>query len=1201
MRIMILPRMRIRYPPAVIKSGLRMPLTPPRPLWFIPFTRANRIQSRTFYKTMSTIPGDNPVCCTIPPVESNYKPKGTLETINGVSTYVAGEKASKKAIVVIMDVFGMVPLTQQGCDILASQGFYVIMPDFLGDQALQQGDVPFDTPEKVEKRNKLFAGAGNPPARATDVVKFGEKLRSEGFTVGSLGFCWGGKVTFLAGASDAFAAVAGVHPSILTPEDAANCRAAIGIYPSKDEDPAAMEPFVKIAKDYKLYSDAYHGFAAARAKLDEPQYKAACHTAKDLRYALDPLRQLQEQPETEENWDKISRAVQTIAALTRGGAAELESEYVKEIRGFSALILNSMNSERTRLANIAVDLFTVIMPPLGNRFEPFIGVFVPALVKLLGRTNKVFVSRATAALHAIISHCPHPRIFVELRVMASDKSASLRVLVAGAVLRCMTEWDWSTPSLAAKAGDIETVIRALGTDSNVDARKIARQIFEQYKQVFPDRVESFLEPLTPVIKRYLDIKAKPSQDKSAPAPRKQAPVPAPQFKAAITAPVPTLPTREVPDQLVEEQPRPKMTRVGMGRPGPSRAPIADSHAQAPTVGAHTRMVSGPERIMTQPIREHAPDAHAPTGPMRAAVAPSTSSAPVIRSVSSSGPSRMRVDNPTAPYPPSAFDAQPSAHSQPPTGPGRHFRPARAMDPSQMPQRVAVQPPAPKPTVESKKPSGPSRVNLGSGVRSVSGPAAAPTRVVNAFIKTDHPLTTSLTAPSLSASADESEAKALPDAPPLATEPIQAPVLNEPIAPLPSPTAVAIPPSAPVSRPTSTLPPESRPPSVASNATSKAPTIMSISADNTPALDSASKALPAAAPAKPTLTTSKSAPITTKVSALIKRGNPYAPPPFVPKRAPASGGVGAGTASQMTRQREAIAAREKREADDAVKKAKREVGQKKEPKEGKKPASSNAAASSRPRSASSSSRAVPAAPRKRTVSTRGKPPGGPPKVDIKTIEPEMIAAVCAPLPGSPTPLATHEVLHPLSSTEGAETSDNVDTEVMVLDAEAERDVEMEHAVQESATEPEPAEAQRFDVPLVEPVSIIPEVEVERVVIEISDDSSEVDMDEHQEPDVQTPPRTTPVSLIDQTPAPVGTTTPPVPPTGFAFHPQLAQFMTIPPQPIQEAEDFLVDLTSPQPKERPAEKESSNRVALADRGNTHTYLSQFTQDLMTLSGL
>ncbi|CAE6453965.1 unnamed protein product [Rhizoctonia solani] len=216
-----------------------------------------------------------PAALFLPLHATDYKPKGTFETINGISTYVIGDKSSKKAIVVVMDVFGMVPLTQQGCDILASQGFYVLMPDYLGDQALGDGDIPFNTPEKIEKRNKLFSGVGNPQTRAVDLVKLGEKLKSEGFTVGSIGYCWGGKLIMIAGASDAFAAVAGfVRFRLLAPEDAANCKAAIGLYPTKDEDPTAMEPFVKIAKDYKLYSSVHHGFAAARARLDDPHHKA---------------------------------------------------------------------------------------------------------------------------------------------------------------------------------------------------------------------------------------------------------------------------------------------------------------------------------------------------------------------------------------------------------------------------------------------------------------------------------------------------------------------------------------------------------------------------------------------------------------------------------------------------------------------------------------------------------------------------------------------------------------------------------------------------------------------------------------------------------------------------------------------------------------------------------------------------------------
>lgn len=332
---------------------------------------------------------------------------------------------------------------------------------------------------------------------------------------------------------------------------------------------------------------------------------------------------------------------------------------------------------------------------------------------------------------------------------------------------------------------------------------------------------------------------------------------------------------------------------------------------------------------------------------------------------------------------------------------------------------------------------------------------------------------------------------------------------------------------------------------------------------------------------------------------------------------------------MARQREAIAAREareKKEAEEAAKKAKREAAQKKETtkaSEGKEPhrKDKEKASSSRPRPASSqssSSRNVPAAPRKQAASSRTKPPGGPPKVDIKEIEPEMVAAVCAPLPGSPTPPEVRAVPLPPSPTgKNTEDTEHVEVEDMAVDDAVEADVAMVPATQEPAVE-EVAPVEVAPVESPEPTGpatgideSAPVAKPTPEVIEISDDE---DMDESEqaniamveieapaaaEPVVQTPQRVV-ISLLDQTPAPTGVT-PAAPSTGFAFHPQLARLMALPPQPIQEAEDFLVDLSSPPPKERSVEKDAPNRPALGDRGNTHAYLSQFTQDLMTLSGL
>lgn len=90
-------------------------------------------------------------CCNLPPVQAEYTNKGEYTEINGLKTYVTGDKDSKQAILIVYDVFGFKPQIHQGpfsshlgssradrigADLLASQGFAVYMPDFLdGDYA----------------------------------------------------------------------------------------------------------------------------------------------------------------------------------------------------------------------------------------------------------------------------------------------------------------------------------------------------------------------------------------------------------------------------------------------------------------------------------------------------------------------------------------------------------------------------------------------------------------------------------------------------------------------------------------------------------------------------------------------------------------------------------------------------------------------------------------------------------------------------------------------------------------------------------------------------------------------------------------------------------------------------------------------------------------------------------------------------------
>lgn len=93
----------------------------------------------------------NQACCSIPPVQSDYSPKGANVTVGGLDAYTVGPKDSKKAIVVVYDIFGFWPTTKQGADLLAeATKSRVIMPDFFRGKPFPQEYYPPDTKEKQD-------------------------------------------------------------------------------------------------------------------------------------------------------------------------------------------------------------------------------------------------------------------------------------------------------------------------------------------------------------------------------------------------------------------------------------------------------------------------------------------------------------------------------------------------------------------------------------------------------------------------------------------------------------------------------------------------------------------------------------------------------------------------------------------------------------------------------------------------------------------------------------------------------------------------------------------------------------------------------------------------------------------------------------------------------------------------------------------
>jgi hypothetical protein len=133
--------------------------------------------------------------------------------------------------------------------------------------------------------------------------------------------------------------------------------------------------------------------------------------------------------ETEETWDTIANALLRITALLNGGASEYPTTLVSSIRSMYRPITSAAISERSRLSAAANECITTLATELGPSFDPLVPLFVPTLLSICSRPNKVVISRAKAALHTIIDQTQLISLlpyFVDPFVTSPSLFASLR-------------------------------------------------------------------------------------------------------------------------------------------------------------------------------------------------------------------------------------------------------------------------------------------------------------------------------------------------------------------------------------------------------------------------------------------------------------------------------------------------------------------------------------------------------------------------------------------------------------------------------------------------------------------------------------------------------------------------------------------------------------------------------------------------------
>lgn len=210
-----------------------------------------------------------------------YKYKGEFKSVaNYDKVYVTGPESAKHALVVIYDIFGFWDTTIKGSDTLVSHlastfPTKVLMPDVFKGKPF-----PADKDGDKETLQKFFATTAKLDERLPEVLDFAKELQKSYEKVSILGYCWGGKLTLLSLVEGTpFNAGAVAHPAMIAPEDGEKLSVPLGFYPSHDEPKDVIEKIVNDFKSkpfgdkcgYHLYDTVHHGWAAARANLNDPE------------------------------------------------------------------------------------------------------------------------------------------------------------------------------------------------------------------------------------------------------------------------------------------------------------------------------------------------------------------------------------------------------------------------------------------------------------------------------------------------------------------------------------------------------------------------------------------------------------------------------------------------------------------------------------------------------------------------------------------------------------------------------------------------------------------------------------------------------------------------------------------------------------------------------------------------------------------
>ncbi|KAI8343362.1 clasp N-terminal domain-containing protein [Chlamydoabsidia padenii] len=205
------------------------------------------------------------------------------------------------------------------------------------------------------------------------------------------------------------------------------------------------------------------------------------------------IQDLFKKKEGEETWEQFDQALKNIKVWATVDKIHQYPGFVDHIKSLKQPIISSLTSERTRLSGTASDLLQALSQAMQRKYEIIHELFMPTLIQLFSRSNKVHVRNTLTCFKTIVENSKVPRtthrLCMILKKSNSDNNNNISKATRYHVTECLNKVIQvnATHDLLHYVNDIQSAIENTAMDPAPEVRSSIRTCYKLFCEKMPEQ------------------------------------------------------------------------------------------------------------------------------------------------------------------------------------------------------------------------------------------------------------------------------------------------------------------------------------------------------------------------------------------------------------------------------------------------------------------------------------------------------------------------------------------------------------------------------------------------------------------------------------------------------------------------------------------------------------------------------------------